>query len=91
MNFPRFLILAILALSFGTSGASAEVKPCGLFCENVVLQQQMEVPVWGTAADGEVVTAEIQGQRVSTTAANGMWKVAQVLGSGVRFFDIGRN
>ena len=51
----------------------AEVKPHALFSENAVLQQQVEVPVWGTAANGEKVTVEIQDQKVSTTAKDGQW------------------
>ena len=33
----------------------------------------MDVPVWGTAGDGEAVTVEFGGQRVSTVARNGNW------------------
>jgi sialate O-acetylesterase len=39
------------------------------------LQQGKEVPVWGTAREGEVVTVEIENQKISTTAKNGKWLV----------------
>ena len=57
------------------TSASAAVKPHALFTENMVLQQGMKVPVWGTASDGEQVTVLIQGQEISTTAKDGKWKV----------------
>ncbi|NQU39164.1 MAG: sialate O-acetylesterase [Lentisphaerae bacterium] len=44
-----------------------------MFSENAVLQREMPVPVWGHADDGEIVTVEMQGQRLSTTATNGAW------------------
>jgi sialate O-acetylesterase len=56
--------------------ATAEVKPNRLFSDNMVLQQGMAVPVWGTAAPGEKVTVEFAGQSQSATAdPNGRWKV----------------
>jgi len=57
-----------LALALGVSTARADVIPNPLFADNAVLQQDMKVPVWGTADPGERVTVEISGQSVSTTA-----------------------
>jgi len=51
------------------------VKPVALFSDNAVLQQGVPTPVWGTASNGERVTVEFQGQKVSTTARNGKWFV----------------
>ena len=67
------LILSVGLLSL--IDARAEVKPNGLFSENAVLQQGMEVPVWGTARDGETVTIEFAGQKITTTATAGKWLV----------------
>jgi len=53
----------------------AEVKPNPLFTDGAVLQQGQAIPVWGTAADGEEVTVEIAGQKASTTAKDGKWRV----------------
>jgi len=39
----------------------------------MVLQRNIAVPVWGTAADNETVTVVFNGQTVSTKAANGKW------------------
>ncbi len=53
----------------------AEVRLNPVFADNAVLQRDAEVPVWGTARDGEQVTVEIQGQKVSATATGGKWLV----------------
>ena len=55
--------------------AWSEVHLNPLFADNAVLQRNAEVPVWGTARDGEKVTVEIQGQKVVTMAAGGKWLV----------------
>ena len=54
----------------------AEVTPSKLFADHMVLQQKMEVPIWGTAKVGEPVTVDFAGQHVATTAApDGKWLV----------------
>lgn len=55
--------------------ATATVVPHALFSSNAVLQRDQALPVWGQAADGENVTVEFAGHRVSTTAASGSWRV----------------
>src|SRR4029077_17747551 len=62
-------------LGIGGRAARAEVKAHHLFSDNMVLQQNIKVPVWGTADEGENVTVRFQGQEESTTAANGKWMV----------------
>ena len=45
-----------------------------MFGDNLVLQREMRVPVWGEAAPGETVTVSIQGQTVKTKANElGKW------------------
>ncbi len=54
----------------------AEVKPASLFTDHMVLQQQVPVPVWGTAAPEEKITVTLAGQRKNTVAgADGCWMV----------------
>ncbi len=53
----------------------ATVKPNSLFTDNVVLQREVQVPIWGTAADGESVTVTFNGQTQTTVAKNGKWMV----------------
>jgi sialate O-acetylesterase len=64
------LSTVILLLSVSTF---ANVKLNSLFSDNMVLQRNAEVPVWGKADDGEKVTVNFAGQSVSTVAQNGEW------------------
>ena len=69
----RITWLALISL--GLSNAFADVKLANIFSDNMVLQRDMKVPVWGTADAGEKVTVEFNGQSVSATAgADGKWK-----------------
>jgi len=68
----RFCVLTALTFAFA---AHAEVKLHGLFSDNMVLQRDAAVPVWGWADDGEKVTVEFRNQKVSTTAKDGKWMV----------------
>lgn len=65
---------ALTALA-ASAPARAEVKPNGLFTSNMVVQRDREVPVWGSARDGERVTVELNGRSASTTAGGGRWMV----------------
>src|SRR5206468_921770 len=71
------VVLAGLAggLGSGCTLARADVKPHALFSDDMVLQRDIRVPVWGTADEGEKVTVRLQDQEVSTTAVNGKWMV----------------
>jgi len=71
----RFL-LVIAALLVAGAVSYAAVKPHALFTDNAVLQQGVPINVWGTANDGEKVTVTFAGQKLTTTARNGQWKVA---------------
>jgi sialate O-acetylesterase len=58
------------------SRAHAAPKPHGLFHDNMVLQQGMKVPVWGTADPGEKISVTFQGQESSATAdQDGKWQI----------------
>lgn len=68
--------LAACLLLFFASAASAAVRPAALFADHMVLQRDVEVPVWGTADPGEAVKVSFNGETRSTTAAaNGKWTV----------------
>lgn len=67
-------LAALLALIWA-SAVRAEVRPNSLFADNAVLQRGKELPVWGTARDGERVTIEFAGQKVLTVAKDGKWQV----------------
>jgi sialate O-acetylesterase len=59
----------------GSEPIQALVVPHSLFTSHAVLQRDAEVPVWGTADEGEKVTVTFAGQSVSTTAKGGKWQV----------------
>ncbi len=67
---------AIAIAAFASGSLRAAVKPNPLFTDGAVLQRGQAVPVWGTARDGEKVTVEFGDQKLSTTAANGTWRVS---------------
>lgn len=55
--------------------AEAAVKPAGVFGDNMVLQQDLPVAVWGTAGPNEPVTVELAGRSVAAKAApDGAWR-----------------
>ncbi|MEI7823231.1 MAG: sialate O-acetylesterase [Verrucomicrobiota bacterium] len=66
----NFLLVVILTLSLGlfVFTARAEVKPYALCTDGMVLQQQTEAKLWGTAETGEVVTVTFRGKQASATA-----------------------
>lgn len=69
-------LLTTLALSASSCGVLfAEIRPNPLFSDGAVLQRNQSIPIWGTARDGEKVTVELGGQKASTVAANGLWRV----------------
>ncbi len=51
------------------------LKPAMIFSNKMVLQREKDIPVWGTASPGAVVTVELDGSRVETAAdPNGNWR-----------------
>ena len=72
----RVVTFIVLAVVLGQGPASkAAVGPHGLFSDGMVLQQGVQVPIWGTADDGERVSVRFQGQEVITTARGGKWGI----------------
>src|SRR5262245_44818522 len=65
------------AVLLGNAGSGrGEVKLAGIFGNGMVLQRDMNVPVWGTAGAGELVTVRFQQQRKSVAAGkDGKWQV----------------
>jgi sialate O-acetylesterase len=66
------LLLALVSIHFTSR---AEIAPDSLFSDNAVLQRNQLVPVWGTATKGEKISVEFAGQKVSTLAMDGGWRV----------------
>lgn len=70
---------AVFGLAVGMLAVSlswADVRLPDVFCDHMVLQRNMKIPVWGTAGSGERVTVAVAGVKVSTKAgADGHWTV----------------
>ena len=76
MKFSRLAaVLLGLVWSFPFS-TRAELKLPVIFGDNMVLQQQQAVPVWGWSSPGAEVTVKFSGQSKATRAgADGKWLV----------------
>ena len=80
MDTPSYrqVVLLLFALRAFLIPATtlADVKVAGVFSENMVLQRDHAVPVWGWSDENEPVTVEFAGQRKSTTPSHdGKWMV----------------
>ncbi len=69
--FGSFILL--LCLSFNVF---ADVRLPGIFSDNMVLQRNQPIPVWGWASPGEKIKVTLNKQMLSTKAGkDGKWKV----------------
>ena len=74
-RWPRWTAIFGLCLVLAAP-CLADVKLHALFSDNMVLQSDMKVPVWGKAEPGEAVTVAIGDQKETATAGTkGHWKV----------------
>ena len=73
--YCRLRITICFALILAAVSARAEVKLHGLFSDHMVLQRDIAAPIWGWADDGERITVEFRGRKVTTRAVHGRWMV----------------
>src|SRR5262245_45768018 len=74
MNRPLFKFFLLFTSIFSFAPLTfADVKLPALFSDGMVLQEGMDVSLWGWADEGEVVTVDFLGQKVSATAKEGKW------------------
>src|SRR5687768_7160626 len=66
----------LFALGLAASFARADVKLPALFTDNMVLQREKPIAVWGWAEDGEQVTVKLGNNSATTEAKEGQWKVS---------------
>lgn len=71
------LLSAAAGPTWGQAAADAKsARVAAVFQDNMVLQRDMPVPVWGWAAPGEAVEVKFAGQAKQATAdPRGRWKV----------------
>jgi len=73
INTAIAIIVCVLVVA---GPARADVKVPTIFGDNMVLQRDVELPVWGQAAPGEKVTVSIGDASASATAdKDGAWAV----------------
>ena len=70
------LVTLVAAGVLLAAAAAADVKLGAPFSDHMVLQRDLEVPVWGTADPGEKVTVAVDKDKKTATAdADGKWSV----------------
>jgi sialate O-acetylesterase len=73
---PALVFIGLILVLWFQSPARAALKLAAIFGDNMVLQQQQRVPVWGWASPGAAVTVKFSGQIKSTHADDaGKWLV----------------
>lgn len=78
MRLTRILVpcFGALLVALTASMASANVRLPAIMGDNMVVQQDQPVRIWGWADPGEKVTVEMAGQKASATAdKTGHWEV----------------
>ncbi len=76
MKFSRLSLVLAAAIMSSAFSIRADLKLPAVFGDNMVLQQQLAVPVWGWATPGVKVTVTFSGQTKNTRAAvDGKWLV----------------
>jgi sialate O-acetylesterase len=73
----RFLVPALLAATlFAAVPARAALGLPPIFGSGMVLQRNLPIPIWGTAAGGDKVVVEFAGQQKTTQADSaGKWRI----------------
>ncbi len=76
MKKTSLILICVIMLFTSEKNAKAKVRLHGLFTDNMVIQRDVDVPVWGTAAPGEEITIKLSKQELKATAdKDGKWKV----------------
>ena len=69
-------LLIILIFSVFNSNLNAQIKLPKLISDGMVLQRDVEIPIWGWASANEMIVVRFNGKTYKTTAsASGEWKV----------------
>src|SRR5215204_4225128 len=73
-NFSHLLLILLILVI--TSVARAEVRLPAIIGDNMVLQRESKVRIWGNANEGERVTVTFAGKSADTVAdAKGRWQL----------------
>ncbi|WP_289053384.1 sialate O-acetylesterase [Carboxylicivirga marina] len=70
------IILTLVAIAISTQKSKADINVADIFSDNMVLQRNLAVKVWGSADPGEKVLLSFKGQKLKTKTDNkGRWSV----------------
>ena len=76
MNLQSSVLSFVVAASLIATPLRAEVKLSKVFTPHMVLQREMQVPIWGSAAPGETVSVKFRDQTKAAVAdKDGKWSV----------------
>lgn len=78
MRFSQALRFStcVAALALLASAASAAIRMPVVFCDNMVLQRDQPIPVWGRAEPGEEITVTVANHSATAKAGDdGRWMV----------------
>jgi sialate O-acetylesterase len=67
--------LALALVAHVTTSAVHAAAPAPVFANNMVLQRDRSIPIFGTGANGETVQVSFRSQTKTTTVVNGKWRV----------------
>jgi len=70
MNLVQRSAISCLAVAWLGAPALADVKLPALFADNMMVQRDARIPVWGTAAPGEKITIRLSDRKASATAGD---------------------
>ena len=74
MKYRKIIITLVLILSFFIS--KADISMPNIFTSNMVLQRNMDIPVWGWSSPGERIIITIGEQKIRVMGdKNGKWSV----------------
>lgn len=68
---PIFAALVLIVLPVSSDAATLH----GLFTDNMVLQRDQPIRIYGTGLDGEKITVTLDGESAATTVAGEQWVV----------------
>ena len=54
---------------------ATEFEVAGVFADNMVLQREKTIPIFGTGDNGLTITVDFNGQEKSTVVENGEWRI----------------
>src|SRR5436190_19062710 len=76
MRVPAFFVAAMTAIMAPTSLVRGAITLPNIIGDHMVLQRDIEAPIWGEAMPGEQITVTLGKQKKSVTADDkGKWMV----------------